>query len=83
MKGGDILDFQRGGDPRKGEVDLEGRGVTPFTNYDFISSMREIYDEDWWTVPRTLYLIEIGHVYPPPFKGYRNDTLAWKELFLR
>ena len=34
MKGGDILDFSKGGNLRKGGVDLENRGMTPLTNYD-------------------------------------------------
>ena len=34
MKGGDILDFLKGGNLRKGGVDLENRGMTPLTNYD-------------------------------------------------
>ena len=35
MKGGDILDFWKGGNLRKGWVDLEkgGGGMTPLTNY--------------------------------------------------
>ena len=34
MKGGDILDFWKGGDLRKGGgVDLEKGGMTPLTNY--------------------------------------------------
>ena len=34
MKGGDILDFQKGGDLRKGGGgDLEIGGMTPLTNY--------------------------------------------------
>ena len=34
MKGGDILDFQKGENLRKGGVDLEKGGMTPLTNYD-------------------------------------------------
>ena len=37
MKGGDILDFWKGGTLRKGRVDLEkgGGGMTPHTNYGY------------------------------------------------
>ena len=30
MKDGDILDFQKGGDPRKGRLDLEKGGMNPY-----------------------------------------------------
>ena len=35
MKGGDSLDFQEGGNLRKGGVDLEKKGgMTPLANYE-------------------------------------------------
>ena len=33
IKGGDTLDFQKGGNLRKGGVDLERGGMTPLINY--------------------------------------------------
>ena len=37
MKGGDILDFLKGGILEKGGVDLERGGMTPLTNYAYVN----------------------------------------------
>ena len=39
MKGGDILDFLKGGNLRKGGVDPEKEGYTPLTNYAMVAGV--------------------------------------------